>query len=101
MERFLQRFRSYIEPHPLDTGDEECPSVLDQFYQTYAASHESDPPAIQDGFRELEEFLCSLPLEDNNTVFNLFCRLCNHYECKAFNDGLVYGACLTNELHQK
>ena len=78
MEQFLQRFRSYIETHPPDTGDEEHPTVLDQLYQAYAESHESDPPQIRDGFKELENFLCSLPLDNNNAVFNL----CSAYEEK-------------------
>ena len=98
MELFLQRFRSYIETHPLDTGDEEHPTVLDQLYQAYAESHESDPPEIRAGFAELETFLESLPLDDNNAVFNLTCRLCTHYERKAFLDGLFYGAHLILEL---
>ena len=101
MELFLQRFRSYIETHPLDTGDEEHPTVLDQLYQAYAESHESDPPQIRDGFKELEEFLCSLPLDDNNAVFNLCCRLCSAYEEKAFHDGLMYGVYLMSELFSK
>ena len=98
MEQFLQRFRPYIETHPLDTGDAECPTVLDQLYLAYAESHESDPQEIRDGFKELEEFLCSLPLDDNNAVFNLCCRLCSAYEEKAFHDGLLYGAYLMWEL---
>ena len=61
-------------------------------YQAYAESHESDPPEIGEGFKELEEFLCNLPLDDNNAVFNLCCRLCSAYECKAFRVGLLYGA---------
>ena len=99
MEQFLQRFRSYIETRPLDTGDEEHPTVLDQLYQAYAESHESDPPQIRDGFKELEKFLCSLPLDDNNAVFNLTCRLCSAYEEKAFHDRIMYGAYLTRELN--
>lgn len=98
MEQFLQRFRSHLKTHPLDTGDADYPTVLDQLYQVYAESHESDPPEIQDGFRDLEELLCSLPLDDNNAVFNLCCRLCNHYERKAFMDGVQYGAQLMWEL---
>ena len=101
MEQFLQRFRSYIETHPLDTGDKEHPTVLDQLYQAYAESHESDPPQIRDGFKELEEFLCSLPLDDNNAVFNLTCRLCSAYEEKAFHDGVLYGAYLIKELFKE
>jgi len=67
-------------------------------HQAYAESHESDPPEISNGFKEREEFLCTLPLEDNNAVFNLCCRLCTTYEHKAFFDGLQYGAWLMKEL---
>jgi len=61
-------------------------------------SHESDPPEISYGLKEPEEFLCTLPLDDNNAVFNLCCRLCSAYERKAFIDGLKYGAKLIQEL---
>lgn len=100
MNNIAKRLKAYIEEHPFDPGDSECETVLDQLYQAYAESHESDPPEISDGFKELEEFLCALPLEDNNAVFNLCCRLCSVYERKAFLDGLQYGAHLTLELHQ-
>jgi hypothetical protein len=74
--------------------------VLDQLYRTYAESHEADPPGIQDGFAELEAFLETLPLEDNNAVWNLCCRICVAYEHKAFIDGLHYGAQLMAELQE-
>ena len=80
MKDIAHRLDAYIESHVLDLDDSNCESVLDQLYQAYAESHESDPPEISDGFKELEEFLCVLPLEDNNAVFNLCCRLCSSYE---------------------
>lgn len=89
---------AYIQAHPFDSGDSDCEAVLDQLYQIYAKSHESDPPEIGDEFKELEEFLHTLPLDDNNSVFNLCCRLCTAYEHKAFLDGLQYGAHLMEEL---
>ena len=89
---------AYIESHPLDLGDSDCETVLDQLYQAYAESHESDPPEISNGFKELENFLCTLPLDDNNAVFNLCCRLCSAYEHKAFIDGLQYGANVMLEI---
>ena len=99
MENIANRLNAYIIAHPFDSGDSDCETVLDQLYQAYAESHESDPPEIGEGFKELEEFLCTLPLEDNNAVFNLCCSLCTAYEHKAFLDGLQYGAHLISELH--
>ena len=101
MKNIAQRLNIYIENHPLDLGDSDCKTVLDQLYQAYAESHESDPAEIGDGFKKLEEFLHTLPLDDNNAVFNLCCRLCSAYERKAFLDGLQYGAHLVKELHLK
>ena len=98
MDKIAERLKVYIEAHPFDPGDSDCETVLDQLYQAYAESHESDPLEISEGFKELEEFLCRLPLDDNNAVFNLCCRLCTAYEHKAFLDGLQYGAYLMREL---
>ena len=98
MKDLAHRLDAYIESHALDLGDSNCESVLDQLYQAYAESHESDPPEISDGFKELEDYFCVLPLDDNNAVFNLCCRLCSAYEHKAFLDGLQYGAELMLEL---
>ena len=98
MDKIAERLKAYIDTHPFNPGDSDCKTVLDQLYQAYAESHESDPAEIGDGFKELEEFLHTLPLEDNNAVFNLCCRLCSTCERKAFLDGLQYGAGLMLEL---
>lgn len=98
MDNIAQRLKAYIEAHPFDPGDSDYETVLDQLYQAYQESHESDPPEISDGFKELEEFLEHLPMDDNNAVFSLCCGLCTAYEHKAFLDGLQYGAHLMLEL---
>lgn len=64
MKNIAKRLNAYIIAHPFDSGDSDCETVLDQLYQAYAESHESDPPEIGEGFKELEEFLCTLPLEE-------------------------------------
>ena len=98
MNEIANRLNAYIQRHPFDAGDSGCVTVLDQLNQAYAESHESDPEEIGDGFKELEEYLHTLPLEDNNAVFNLCCRLCSAYERKAFVEGVQYGAHLISEL---
>ena len=98
MDNIAQRLKAYIEAHPFDSGDSECETVLDQLFQAYQESHESDPPEIRDRFRELDNLQGHLPLEDNNAVFNLCCSLCTAYENKAFRDGVQYGANLMSEL---
>ena len=97
----VEALKAYTRNHPFDPGSCDGQTVLDQLYQAYCESHESDPPEISEGFKELESFLESLPLDDNNAVFSLCCRLCTAYERKAFHDGLLYGANLMQELFSK
>ena len=98
MDNIAKRLQAYMDKHPFNPGGSDCETVLDQLYQVYAESHESDPPEIRNGFKELDELLGSLPLDDNNAVFNLCCRLCSAYEHKTFIDGIQYGAHLITEL---
>ena len=101
MQSFAEALKAYTRDHPFDAGNGGGETVLDQLYQAYAESHESDPPEISEGFKELECFLESLPLSDNNAVFNLCCSLCTAYEHKAFLDGVQYGAHLVFELFRE
>ena len=70
MDKIANWLKAYIDAHPFDPGDSNCETVLDQLYQAYAESRESDLPEIQAGFAELENFLETLPLDDNNAVFS-------------------------------
>ena len=63
MKEIARRLDAYIQAHPFDSGDSDCETVLDQLYQAYCESHESDPPEISEGFKELECFLEALPLK--------------------------------------
>ena len=83
------------------TSPSDCETVMDQLYQAYQESHESDPPEIRTGFKDLAELLRSLSVRDNDAVFNLCCSLCTAYEHKAFWDGLQYGAHLMFEQFRK
>ena len=99
--KYRKALQAHIALHPPNLGDYNCETVLDQLYLAYAESHESDPPEIRDGFKELDSLLGSLSLNDNNAVWNLCCQLCTAYERKAFLDGLQYGAHLMNELFKE
>ena len=85
MNDIAKKLKIYIETHPFYPGDNACETVLDQLYYVCAESRESDPAEICNGFKELEDFLYVLPFADNNAIFNLCCRLCTAYECKALS----------------
>ena len=94
-----QKLREYIDSHPFDAGTGNYQSVLEQLYQAYSDSHESDPPEIREVFTQLGDFLETLPMEDNNNLFNLICQLCIAFDQKAYIDGLQTGAHLISELY--
>ena len=98
MDNITTRLKAYMDTHPFDPGDSDCETVLDQLYQAYAESHESDPPEFRNGFKELDDLLGDLSLDDNNSVWNLCCQLCAAYEYKAFIDGLQYGSRLILDI---
>ena len=93
MDELAQRLKAYIEAHPFDPGDSECETVLDQLYQAYAESHESDLPEVRNGFKELDALMGNLPLDDNNAVWNLCCQLCTAYEHNSYLHPLVIQIC--------
>lgn len=101
MDNIAKRLEAYMDKHSIDLGDTDCETVLDQLYQAYAESHESDPPESSERFKELDNLLSEMSLNDNNAVWNLCCQLCTAYEHKAFLDGLQYGAHLIAELYNK
>lgn len=101
MQTIINLLKRYMETYPFDTGDSDCKTVLDQLFRAYQESHESDPPDIREGFKELDALLDRLTLDDNNAVFNLCCSLCTAYEHKAFIDGFHYGTQLMMELCKK
>lgn len=98
MQPLLELLKRCAESYSFDSGDPDCKTVLDQLYRAYAESHENDPPGIREGFKELENYLEVLPLDDNNAAFNLCCRICVAYEHKAFIDGFHYGTQLMKEI---
>ena len=100
MDNIAKRLKTYMDKHPFDPGDSDCETVLDQLYLAYAESHESDPPEIRNGFKELDDLLGDLSLDNNNAVWNLCCQLCTAYEHKAFIDGVQYGFHLAMQLHK-
>lgn len=95
-----QKLQEYIATHPFDSGTSNCQTVLEQLYQAYFESHESDPPEIKEVFTQLGDFLETLPMEDNDNLFNLICQFCIAFDQKAFIDGLQTGAHLINELYK-
>ena len=51
MDNIAKRLKAYVDKHPSNSGDSDCETILDQLYQAYVESHESDPPEIRNGLK--------------------------------------------------
>ena len=51
MDKIAEKLKAYIDTHPLDLGEGDCETALDQLHQAYAESHESDPSEIGEGLK--------------------------------------------------
>ena len=56
MQTLLELLKHCAENHTFDSGDPDNPAVLDQLFCAYQDSHETDPPEIKDGFKELDTY---------------------------------------------
>lgn len=51
MDKIANWLKAYIDAYPIDLGESDCTTALDQQYQAYAESHETDPPETRDGLQ--------------------------------------------------
>ncbi len=101
MNDITKRMKAYIDTHPFDSDDYDYETILEQLYMAYSESHEADPPEIKGAFAELNSFLDGLPLDINNAVFGLTCRISIACERRGFLNGLQQVAHLMKELFKE
>ena len=89
MNPYFESLKAHIKVNLPNFGDGE--SVLTMLYECYNENNPYDNEQIRSDFNELYQQMNGMPLRemDNNTVFNLCCRLCRAYERKAFRDGIL------------
>ena len=96
----IASFREHLQNTKYQFKDDRVESMMDLLYVAYAENQGRDSREIDQCFIDLETYLESLSLEENDSIFNLLCRLCTLHEEKAFKDGLRLGACLMMELRE-
>ena len=96
----IARFREHLQNTEYQFKDDRVESVMDLLYVAYTENQGRDPKEIDQCFIDLETYLESLSLEENDSIFTLLCRICTLHEEKAFKDGLRLGAYLMLELRE-
>ena len=98
MTPFTIQFKTYIEQHPPRFGHEEIHTIAELLYNCYTELNPIDTTEIRRGFREIDQIISNLSVQDNNRVFALVCQLCTQHERLAFLTGMRVGAQLLLEL---
>ena len=101
LPKVARDFQEHIQQNSIGVGDDRVSSALDFLYVTYAENQPADTKEISRGFMDLDNYMASVSLDDNNAIFSLVCGLCSLYEERAFKDGLRLGAYLILELQEK
>lgn len=96
----IASFREHLQNTKYQFKDDRVESMMDLLYVAYAENQGRDPKEINQCFIDLETYLESLSLEENDSIFTLLCRICTLHEEKAFKDGLRLGAYLMLELRE-
>lgn len=73
-------------------------SVSELLYEYYTEENPIDTEEIRERFREINQILCKLPMQENDRIFTLVCDLCSQQERFAFLEGFRVGIRLLLEL---
>lgn len=66
-------------------------SVSELLYEYYTEENPIDTEEIRESFREIDQVIRKLSVQENDRVFTLTCRLCSQHERLAFLEGLRVG----------
>ena len=75
-------------------------SISELLYESYTEEKPIDTEEIRAGFREINQIINRLTIQENDSVFTIVCRLCSQHERQAFLEGLRVGVQLFRELTQ-
>ena len=98
MNLYMQQFQTYIEKHPPRFGHEDIHTIAELLYNCYTELNPIDTAEIRGGFREIDQIIRNLSVQDNDRVFTVVCQLCTQHERLAFLAGMRVGAQLLLEL---
>ena len=98
MTPYIQQFKIYIEQHPPQFGHEDIHTIAELLYNCYTEMNPIDTTEIRGIFREIDQIIRNLSVQENDRVFAVVCQLCTHHERLAFLAGLRVGAQLLLEL---
>lgn len=98
MTPYIHQIQTYIEQHQPQFGHEDIHTIAELLYNCYTELNPIDTTEIRGGFREIDQIIRNLSIQDNDRVFAVVCQLCTQHERLAFLAGMRVGAQLLLEL---
>ena len=94
MKRYIEILNQYAREQGIGEGE----SLLELLYYCFCIENGLDTEEIRKIFQKMDDILSKLSFDDNNTLFNMACVLCEKYQREAFRTGLLVGFRLCKEL---
>lgn len=94
MEQYIEVLNKYMEEQTVGEGE----SLLELLYYCFCIQNDLETREIRQNIQKMDDILKDLSLEDNDTLFDMVCDLCEKYQHEAFQTGLLVGFHLYKEL---
>ncbi len=98
MKQYIDALNKYIEEQGGDAGEPEGKSLLELLYYCFCIHNDLHTEEIRKLIQGMDDILKKLSLDDNDTLFDITCNLCEKYQREAFRTGLMVGYRLYKEL---
>ena len=98
MNRYIENLKAFLSEQAPCFGYDDANSLLEMLLYYYTTANPVDNAVIRCQFRDLNDILRNLTVDENDAVFSLTEELCIAYTRQAFLDGIHVGMRLFTEL---
>lgn len=99
MNRYTKNLKDFLSQQTPNYGYADAESLMELLYYSYTSDNPVDNSVIRYQFKQLDDILNHLSLDENNAIFRLAGELCIAHERQAFLDGIHVGLRLFSELN--
>ena len=100
MNPYIEKLKAYLSDRPVNAHWEDAQSILDLLCYIYVVDNSVDNSVITYLYKELDQLLGKLTLEEQNRVDGKICDLCSQYIRQALLSGVHVGFQLDTELRE-
>lgn len=98
MNRYIENLKSFLAEQTPCFGYDGAESLMEMLYYYYTVANPIDNAVICCQFKELNDILRRLTVEENDGIFDVVSDLCTAHERQAFLEGICVGLRLFTEL---